>query len=48
MDTEVKREHGLNNESVVVSVISTRAGHKGVQAQVPSALSSLHGSLTPH
>lgn len=52
MDTEVKWEHRLNNESVVLSValsvISTRAGHKEVQAQVPSALSSSHSSLTPH
>lgn len=36
MDTKVKWEHGLNKESVVLSVvqsvISTRAGHKEVQA----------------
>lgn len=52
MDSEVKSEHGLNNESailgVVQGVISTRAGYKEVQASVPSALSSLHSSLTPH
>lgn len=52
MDTEVNLEHGFNNESVVLSavqsVISTCAGHKEVQAQVPSALSSSHSSLTPH
>lgn len=35
IDTQVKHEHGLNNVSVILSVvqgvISTRAGHKEVQ-----------------
>lgn len=48
MDTKVMDLTRNLSFSVQCSVISTHAGHKEVQAQVPSALSSSHSSLTPH